>query len=128
MMIQNNMRIKGSRVLIMGLTFKEDCPDLRNSKVIDVINELREYGINVVVTDDVADTKEAKKEYGIDLENLEDIKDIDTIICAVKHKKYLSVKLKELKSIFKDDKMLLIDLKGCFEKKEIEKEFIYWRL
>ena len=128
MMIQNDIKIKGSKILVMGLTFKEDCPDLRNSKVIDVINELKEYGVEVIVTDAVADKKEAKKEYGIELKDLEKIKDIDAVICAVKHKEYLDIKLEELKSVCRNDKTLLVDLKGCFNKKEAEKKYIYWRL
>ncbi len=131
MMIQNDIRIKGSRILIMGLTFKEDCPDLRNSKVIDVINELKEYGVEVIVTDAVADKKEAKKEYGVELKELKElknIKDIDAVICAVKHKEYLEIKLDELKTICRNKKTLLVDLKGCFDKEEAKKEYIYWRL
>ena len=129
-LINANIRIKGADILIMGLTFKENCPDLRNSKVNDIILELKEYGVNVHVVDPIADKLEAKKEYGIELENPNDIKNMDAIIVAVGHKEYRDMDIKELHQYYNEvySKPLLIDVKSIFSKEEAEKEYDYWRL
>ena len=129
-LINANIRIKGADILVMGLTFKENCPDLRNSKVNDIILELKEYGVNVHVVDPIAEKLEAKKEYGIDLENLKDIKNMDAIIVAVGHKEYRDMNIKELHKYYNEvySKPLLIDVKSIFNKEEAEKEYDYWRL
>lgn len=129
-MIENNMTIKGSKVLVMGLTFKENCPDLRNSKVNDMIIELKEFGVEVIVVDAWANNEEAIEEYGIKLENLENVKDVDTVVVAVGHKQYREMKLEELKKLFKDNykRPLLIDVKSIYSKKDAEDIFDYWRL
>jgi UDP-N-acetyl-D-mannosaminuronate dehydrogenase len=82
-MIAADQNIKNANVGILGLTFKEDCPDLRNSKVVDVIDELKTYGVNVWVHDPVADAGEAQGHYGIDLFAMEDMKDLDALVLAV---------------------------------------------
>ena len=114
----------------MGLTFKENCPDLRNSKVNDIILELKEYGVNIHVVDPIADKLEAKKEYGIELENPKDIKNMDAIIVAVGHKEYRDMDVKDLHKYYNEvySKPLLIDVKSIFNKEEAEKEYDYWRL
>lgn len=129
-MIENGMTIKGSKVLVMGLTFKENCPDLRNSKVNDMIIELKEFGVEIIVVDAWADNEEAIHEYGIELSNLSDIEKVDTVVVAVGHKQYREMKLGELKKLFKDNykKPLLIDVKSIYNKKEAEEIFDYWRL
>ena len=129
-LINANIRVKGADILIMGLTFKENCPDLRNSKVNDIILELKEYGVNVHVVDPMADKLEAKKEYGIELENLKDIKNMDAIIVAVGHKEYRDMDIKDLHKYYNEvySKPLLIDVKSIFNKEEAEKEYDYWRL
>ncbi|WP_032879565.1 nucleotide sugar dehydrogenase [Fusobacterium hwasookii] len=129
-LINVNIRIKGADILVMGLTFKENCPDLRNSKVNDIILELKEYGVNIHVVDPIAEKVEAKKEYGIDLENLKDIKNMDAIIVAVGHKEYRDMDIKELHKYYNEvySKPLLIDVKSIFNKEEAEKEYDYWRL
>lgn len=129
-MIENNMTIKGSKVLVMGLTFKENCPDLRNSKVNDMIIELKEFGVEIIVVDAWANNEEAIEEYGIKLENLENVKDVDTVVVAVGHKQYREMKLEELKKLFKDNykRPLLIDVKSIYNKKDAEDIFDYWRL
>ena len=129
-LINANIRVKGADILVMGLTFKENCPDLRNSKVNDIILELKEYGANVHVVDPMADKLEAKKEYGIELENPKDIKNMDAIVVAVGHKKYRDMDVKELHKYYNEvySKPLLIDVKSIFNKEEAEKDFDYWRL
>ncbi len=128
-LIKADRQIKGCKVLVMGITFKENCPDIRNSKVIDIINELKEYGIEIKIVDPLAEESEVQREYGIKLSKLEDITDMDAVIFAVPHKKFKSISLKDLKKIYKDDKLVLIDIKGMFDKKEAESlNYLYWRL
>jgi UDP-N-acetyl-D-galactosamine dehydrogenase len=129
-MIANNIKIKGSNILVMGLTFKENCPDLRNSKVNDIIVELQEYGANISVVDPIASKKEAIQEYKVNLQDEEEIKNMDAIIIAVGHKQYREMKLHEFKKFFnlKYKKPLLIDVKSLYDKDCAEKEYDYWRL
>lgn len=136
-LIKANKQVKGARVAILGMTFKEDCPDVRNSKVIDIINELKEYGINVFVADPIADENEVKREYGIDLTKFENIKNMDAVIVAVGHKEYMELNLESIKKLYEEnpellnseDKLVLVDVKGIFDKKEAQlKNFLYWRL
>lgn len=136
-LIKANKQVKGAKVAILGMTFKEDCPDVRNSKVIDIINELKEYGINVFVADPIADENEVKREYGIDLTKFENIKNIDAVIVAVGHKEYMELTLESIKKLYEEkpdslnseDKLVLVDVKGIFNKKEAQlKNYLYWRL
>lgn len=129
-LINANIRVKGADILVMGLTFKENCPDLRNSKVNDIIVELREFGANVHVVDPMAEKLEAKKEYGIILEDLENIKNMDAVIVAVGHTEYRELKPENLRKYFNPvyAQPLLIDVKSIFNKTEAEKEYDYWRL
>jgi len=121
LMIQKGHTIKGSKVLVLGITFKENCPDIRNSRVIDVIRELKEFGINVDVYDPWADKKEVKREYGLDLlqitNNQLPITNYDGIILAVAHKEFRKIedKLKE-----KKDSQVIYDIKGFFDKNLID--------
>lgn len=98
---RNRKNYKNAHVLIMGLTFKEDCPDLRNSKIEDIINELKDYGVNVTVVDPIADKHEAIEEYGVELKDLSEVKDVDSIILGVAHKEYKELDISELKKIYK---------------------------
>jgi len=128
-LIKADRQIKGCKVVIMGITFKENCPDIRNSKVIDIINELKEYGMKIKVVDPLAEESEVQREYGIKLSKLEDITDVEAVIFAVPHEKFKDISLKDLKKIYKDDKLVLIDVKGIFNKKEAETlNYLYWRL
>ena len=129
-LINDNIRVKGADILVMGLTFKENCPDLRNSKVNDIIKELKEYGANVHVVDPIADKEEAKKEYNVELKTFENISDVDAVILAVGHKEYKNIDLINLKDIYSDkEKMVLIDVKGIINKQEaINLGYEFWRL
>jgi len=128
-LIKANRQIKRCKVLVLGITFKENCPDIRNSKVIDVVNELKEYGIEVEVVDPLAEESEVQREYGIKLRKLEDVVDVDAVIFAVPHEKFKDINLKNLKKIYRNDKLVLIDIKGTFNKKEAEDlNYLYWRL
>jgi nucleotide sugar dehydrogenase len=129
-LIEAGKVVKNSHVLIMGLTFKENCPDLRNSKVEDIIKELKEYSVSVSVTDPLANKLEAIKEYGVELKAIENVKEIDALIIAVGHNEYKQLDIKTFKEKFKDeDNMILIDVKGILNKKEAIKEgYKFWRL
>lgn len=129
-LINDNIRVKGADILVMGLTFKENCPDLRNSKVNDIIKELKEYGANVHVIDPMAPKEEALEEYGIILEDESCIKNMDAVVVAVGHKEYRDMKPTDLRKYFNPvyAKPLLIDVKSIFNKAEAEKEYDYWRL
>lgn len=90
MLINSNIKVKGAKILILGLTFKENCPDLRNSKIVDIVKELKEYGIETLVVDPMVDKKEAFKEYEIKVFDIEEVKEIEGIIGAVKHKNFFN--------------------------------------
>ncbi|WP_308009440.1 nucleotide sugar dehydrogenase [uncultured Fusobacterium sp.] len=129
-LINNSIRVKGADILVMGLTFKENCPDLRNSKINDVITELREYGANVHVIDPIAPKEEAKREYGIILEDENCIKNMDAVVVAVGHKEYREMEIEKLRKYFNPvySRPLLIDVKSIFNREKAEKEYDYWRL
>lgn len=129
-LINNSIRVKGADILVMGLTFKENCPDLRNSKINDVITELKEYGANVHVIDPIAPKEEAKREYEIILEDENCIKNMDAVIVAVGHKEYREMEIEKLRKYFNPvySKPLLIDVKSIFNREKAEKEYDYWRL
>lgn len=128
-MIKGNKKIKGATVAILGLTFKENCPDVRNTKVIDIIRELKEYGIDVVVNDPAASNDEVLHHYGIKLCELEDINNVDAVIMAVPHKEYEDLALSTIKGLYNGGDRVLVDVKGVFDIREAEaNNFIYWRL
>ncbi len=123
---------KKSKVVILGLTFKENCPDTRNSKVEDIIKRLAEYEIEPVVVDPWASEKDAMHEYGVTLTKLEDVKGADCVIVAVAHNEFRALSFDDVKKLYKksDDKeKVIIDVKGLYSVKELEKAgFTYWRL
>ena len=129
-LIEAEKVVKNSHVLIMGLTFKENCPDLRNSKVEDIINELKEYNVKISVVDPIADKNEAKREYNVELEKIEDIKNLDAIILAVGHNEYKKIDLENLEKYYLNKKnKILIDVKGIINKEEANKlGYNLWRL
>lgn len=127
-----NKIVKKSKVVILGLTFKENCPDIRNSKVVDIIKRLREYGIEPVVVDPRADAEEARSEYGIDLVALDSIRDADCLAFVVAHEEFKHLNVEKLDSFFgnvDNSEKVLIDVKSIFNKSEIEeKGYSYWRM
>ncbi|MBN2078876.1 MAG: nucleotide sugar dehydrogenase [Spirochaetes bacterium] len=129
MLIKANRPIKEGRVLVMGITFKENVPDIRNSKVIDVIRELEEYGIDVLVVDPLANPDEVRHEYRVELSDISTIRDIDAIVLAVAHEEYLSFDIDMMKSLFRDQNPILVDIKSIMDRCRIEsKGFLYWSL
>jgi len=112
LMIKKGHKIEGSKVLVLGITFKENCPDIRNSRVIDVIHELKEFGCNVDVTDYWADKEEVKREYNLDLKSDVNYDDYEAIVLAVSHENYKTVKLENKAQVVYDIKSILDDADG----------------
>jgi len=128
MMINQGLSIKDSKIGVLGLTFKEDCPDLRNTRVIDMIDELNSYGTKVYVHDAISDPKEAKAYYGVDLCTWNDLKDLSALIIAVPHRDYLNKKLSQLKELILPHGCI-IDVKSSYDSDEAEDLGInFWRL
>jgi UDP-N-acetyl-D-galactosamine dehydrogenase len=128
LMIQAGTMKLGATVLVLGLTFKENCADIRNTKVVDIIDELKEYGLNVVVFDSVAESHEAKEEYAIALTSIESVKHVDAIIAAVAHDNIVSLDFNSLKDVFVPNTPF-IDVKSVFDRKALEAVgFTVWRL
>ncbi len=107
LMIKKGKKIEGSKVLVLGITFKENCPDIRNSRVIDVIRELQEFGCNVEVSDYWADKKDVQREYNLELKSDTNIDDYDAIVLAVAHDKYKNMKLNNKNQVIFDIKSIL---------------------
>lgn len=118
LMLKNGIDVARSKVGILGITFKEDCPDIRNSKVVDLIKELSNWGANVVVADPYADAAEVKHEYGIEMNTMDDLAAVDALVVAVGHKAYRSMGLAQLKKMLKSDKPVLADLKALYDRHE----------
>lgn len=127
-LISNDKLVKSANVLIMGATFKENIKDIRNSKVLDIIQELKDYRINVFLNDPLAEVENVKKEFNVDLVSLKNIKNMDCIIFAVQHKEYLELSSDFLRSLCNENP-IFIDVKSCMIKKDLEeKGFTYWSL
>ena len=131
-MIAAGQAPRNSKVVILGLTFKENCPDTRNSKVDDIIKQLRTYGIDPVVVDPWASEDEAFKEYSVKLTNITEVEDADCIIVAVAHNEFRGMTIDDIKGLFKDvdnSCKVLLDVKGIYKIKELEESGIrWWRL
>ncbi|MBG0790697.1 MAG: nucleotide sugar dehydrogenase [Desulfovibrionaceae bacterium] len=129
-LIQGDCKIKGARIGVLGLTFKENVPDLRNTRVVDIIEELDDYGADVLVHDAQADPDEARRELGTDLCALDEMRGLDALILAVPHDEYRSLSAGELKGWFSDPgKALVVDVKGFFDRAGMDAENVaYWRL
>ncbi|MGE4554141.1 MAG: nucleotide sugar dehydrogenase [Desulfovibrionaceae bacterium] len=129
-LIKADLRIKNARVGMLGLTFKENVPDLRNTRVVDVVAEFEDYGLKVLVNDPMAYPDEARREYGIELAPLEALRDLEVLVLCVAHDEYKALPLSEIKTWFRDpSRPLIIDVKGFFDPRELEAEgFLYWRL
>ena len=121
LMLRNGIDVARSTVGVMGITFKEDCPDIRNSKVVDLIKEFRNWGVRVVVADPYADAEEVKAEYGVELNTMDDLSSVDSLVVAVGHKVYRNMPLDQLKQMLKSDKPVLADLKALYDRHQAAK-------
>ena len=129
MLIRTGRAIRGARIAVLGLTFKEDVPDLRNTRVVDIVSELRDYGIEVRVHDPMADPEEAMRYYGLTLSSLEDLVGVDAVILAVMHRGYREMGLGRIAGLCAGEKPLVVDIKSAFRPAEAAALAIeYWRL
>lgn len=128
-LIAANKTVKNANVAILGFTFKENCPDTRNSKIWDIVKELREYGIEPIINDPCADVNEAHRLYGVTFKDIKQVKDVDAIILAVAHDEYKQLTINQIDNMFSDGMKVLLDIKGLLDKKEYENTgYYYWRL
>ena len=123
-LIKANKSVRGANVAIFGFTFKENCPDTRNTKVFDIVSELREYGIEPVISDPVADSNEANSLYGVIFKDIKQIKKMDAVIIAVAHDAFRQVDVTQ----FLNKDGVIIDVKGILKKEKDSREYCYWRL
>ena len=131
LLIKNNVNVKHARVGILGFTFKEDCPDTRNTKVADIVNELGEYSIVPFVYDPVAEAAAVEHEYGIKLCLKDELRDLDAVVVAVSHNELKTLTEADIASMHRPDSRnkILVDIKGIFDRKEfLDKGYSYWRL
>jgi UDP-N-acetyl-D-galactosamine dehydrogenase len=129
LLIRGERQVCGATVAVLGLTFKENVPDLRNTRVMDIIKELQDYGMNVLVHDPLADPAEARRYYDIDLVSRSRIHNADAVILAVRHDAYLAGGLEALKGLLNPAYGLLLDIKAAFDPDEARALGIrYWRL
>lgn len=124
---------KNSKIAILGLTFKENCPDIRNSKVEDIIKRLEEYGIDPIIIDPWVKKEDARREYGIEITDLKDVNSVDCIILAVAHNEFRELSWEQLGKLYKDElennEKILIDVKGIKSIEQVKKMgYKYWRL
>ena len=128
-LIKADKTVKGARVAILGFTFKENCPDTRNTKVYDIVKELREYGIEPIVADPTADADEAYHLYGIRFAPMEEIRNMDAVILAVAHDEFASFTMEQTDAMFGAGQRVLLDIKGLLNRQAYEAAgYLYWRL
>ena len=128
-LIKAGKSVKNAKVAILGFTFKENCPDTRNSKIYDIVKELREYSIEPVIADPTADDKEAKHLYGIDFVDISTIKNMDAVVLAVAHEEFAHFTIADMDNFFGQGQKVLLDIKGLLNRAEYEKAgYNYWRL
>lgn len=129
-MIKANIPVEKAKIGILGFTFKDNCPDVRNTRVVDIVQELNEYNIHPLICDPMADKAEAKRQYGLHFVDINRIKNMDALIVAVAHDKFKSLTMKQIDTMFKKGhKKVLLDIKGIFDRKAYLKAgYVYWRL
>ena len=128
-LIAAGKNVKGANVAVLGFTFKENCPDTRNTRVIDIVRELQEYGIDPVVSDPAADAAETKRLYGIELSELDRVRNADAVILAVAHDEFKTLSAADMDRFFGPGKKVLLDVKGLFNRRDFEAPgYVYWSL
>lgn len=129
-LVKCDVPFKKAKVVILGLTFKENCPDIRNTRVVDIIDELREYGIKPCVVDPLVDQEDAWKTYGIKIQDLNEIHHADAIVFAVSHDEFIHLDREKIEQLYGgNNKKILFDIKGIFDRKEFKSDgYTYWRL
>ena len=128
-LIKADKTVRNAKVAILGFTFKENCPDTRNSKVFDIVEELREYGIEPIIADPIADVAEAKQLYAVEFVDVSKVKNADAIVMAVAHDEFAELSIEDVNKFFGDGKKVLLDIKGLLDRKQYEDAgYLYWRL
>src|SRR5699024_2789067 len=127
-MIKKNMPIQGSKITILGFTFKENVPDIRNTRVIDIVKELEDFGVEVQITDAYADSDETFKEYGINLTSYEELKPADAVVYAVPHEAYADKGWDLFDDVLKHGKGIVVDVKSKLDKESCPENVTLWRL
>ena len=129
-LIKTDVPVKEAKVAILGFTFKENCPDTRNTKVIDIYRELGEYGIRPMVVDPEADAAEAEKLYGITFGTLDEVRNMDAVVIAVAHSQFSQLTKEEIAAFFNPDHKIkvLLDIKGLLDRRDYQEDYLYWRL
>jgi UDP-N-acetyl-D-galactosamine dehydrogenase len=129
MMIASDIQVNKARVAVLGLSFKENVPDLRNTRVIDIINELKDYGVKILAHDPLANPEEARCLYNLELVSLKDIKNVDAVVLAVAHNHYKEMGLSGIAGLCRRNFPILLDIKAVFDpRKAISSGINYWRL
>ena len=130
LLIQEGKAVKGAKVAVLGITFKEDVPDLRNTRVVDIIEELEDYGVDVLPHDPMADAREARQYYGLDLVSLERLGGVDAVVLAVMHKVYKEMGLTGIAGLCADGIPIVVDVKGALDSDAANqpKTLAYWSL
>lgn len=128
-LIKANKSVKNAKIGILGFTFKEDCPDTRNTRIIDIVHELAEYDITPVIADPAADADEAMHEYGLSFVDISQIQNMDAVILAVAHEQFKSLTVADMDGFFGTGQKVLLDIKGLLSREEYENaDYLYWRL
>ena len=132
-MIEAGLAPKKATVIVLGITFKENCPDTRNSKVVDIINRLKEYEIEPIVSDSWADAEVARREYGVELIDFDELPKADCVIVAVGHNEYRSMSMMQIKKLYRnelpDSEKVLIDVKSLYRLDEMKASGMrFWRM
>ncbi|SDF78587.1 UDP-N-acetyl-D-galactosamine dehydrogenase [Fontibacillus panacisegetis] len=130
MLVRQQLDFRNTRIGILGLSFKEDCPDIRNSKVIDIVRELQDYGISPLIADPLVDSEQAHHEYEIELTEMSSLKDLNVVVVAVAHQQFLQMGISDFDGMFhREQSKILFDIKGAFSKSQYESQgYTYWSL
>lgn len=129
LLIQQGKAVKGAKVALLGLTFKEDVPDLRNTRAVDIVDELKEYEVQVLVHDPLADAEEAKRYYGLELSSMEALQGVDAVVIAVMHKAYAEMGIEGIARFCSDGDPIVVDVKNTFDSANARsKGIVYWSL
>jgi UDP-N-acetyl-D-galactosamine dehydrogenase len=129
LLIQQGRAVKGAKVALLGITFKEDVPDLRNTRAVDIVDELKEYEVQVLMHDPLADAEEAKRYYGLELCPMEALQGVDAVVIAVMHKAYTKMGIEGIAGLCSDGVPIVVDVKNAFDSaKARSKGIVYWSL
>jgi UDP-N-acetyl-D-galactosamine dehydrogenase len=115
-MLNNGIDVARSNVGVLGITFKENCPDIRNSKIVDLVNELKKWNVKPVIYDPWANAEEVRHEYGLEVGSLDDLQGVDALVVAVGHQQFRQMTPEELRALCRGDKPVLADVKAIYDR------------